>query len=1002
MVDPVSIAGLILAVPPLLKPIISYVSAVKNASEDIKKLGRELTSLSELVGQVADFVGDESNAGDFEDTSVLYQTTGDFVIHLEALRVELDKAVGAKRGIRRGYDHIKWPFKSSDTQNQLQTFQRYTQMFQLSLTVEGCKLLSQMPKAAAAVELANTEKLSSIESHILDAINAVPERTKANITTELQNLRLGFEHIQVHQQDKQDREEVVQWLSKLDFRGKQQETYQKRHPGTGEGVLKTQEFKDWFRDTDKPPLWCPGNPGAGKTVIASILIDHALGNTSRQNTAVVYAYCDFRDPPTLSASSILAALTRQIAEQTSSIERIRELKAEQDRILQRHRGLTAEELLRLFSAMSEDFEHVYIFIDAIDECPEASRDSLINHLICVTPQSHLLITSRPHIDLRPRFKNISQVDIVATVSDVQAYMTSEILRSSRLMAFITKDPSLKDEILNSVNHMASGIFLLARLQIQSLAKQTSAGGVRKAMQNCPSIILDQYNEAMKRIQDQDDADAELALKLISLVFCAKRPLKKEEVRHALAVEIGSKKFDEDALPELDVILSVSAGLIAIRKIYSGVPTYLYSTEALVLVHYTLQEYLETNCERLFPTMQYDMAKTCLTYLSYEELKASPISTVLMTDKLPFLNYATDNWGYHLHDVQQNMMDEALGFIKDQALLAKHTHRYEMYHYYSQEVRLGGPHAAAYWDLAHVLAALQATYPVDARNSDQHTPLHIAAGRGHCDSTKLLLKSGANIDAQDMYGLTALHLAVIKGEYEIADLLLRYNADINAKSKAELSPLQELTRIRDDWRLAELLLRYGANLNCKFPNTGETCLHISLKKGFLATSRVFLDSNSDLCSVDKYGNTPLHAAVMGDRNTAIIPEVVALGSPLDRKNDNGKLPLHFAIDHGRSCKTIQCLTTEANINTPNSIGQAPLHLAVSTLCKYQQHTRGPDLESLIKFFIDQGASMTSKDDWGMSSVDIYWQARRRPPEQRFEFMLPELRAKFQESGNDSDT
>jgi hypothetical protein len=53
-----------------------------------------------------------------------------------------------------------------------------------------------------------------------------------------------------------------------------------REEGTGEWLLKSIEFQQWLAQTNQT-LFCPGMPGAGKTITSSIVINHlhkTLGN----------------------------------------------------------------------------------------------------------------------------------------------------------------------------------------------------------------------------------------------------------------------------------------------------------------------------------------------------------------------------------------------------------------------------------------------------------------------------------------------------------------------------------------------------------------------------------------------------------------------------------------------------------------------------------------------------------------------------------------------------
>ena len=114
------------------------------------------------------------------------------------------------------------------------------------------------------------------------------------------------------------------------------------------------------------------------------------------------------------------------------------------------------------------------------------------------------------------------------------------------------------------------------------------------------------DDDIKRIEEQSEEDSQLAKRALSYIFCVRRPLNMEELRLALAVGAEDTEVDETAFPETETLLNVSAGLIRIDQ----------NSSTVRLVHYTLQEYLEKNSGKLVPDPEVEMARTCLTYLSF--------------------------------------------------------------------------------------------------------------------------------------------------------------------------------------------------------------------------------------------------------------------------------------------------------------------------------------------------------------------------------------------------
>ena len=144
MSDPVSMVGLVLAVPPLIIPIVNYISGVKEASKDVLGIKEELTNLHHVFNQLAELLEDENSMDKFSDVSALYHSTGDFLQKLEDFRQRLEKRLRKlDMGIRKMASSMLWPFKDLETQKTLRMLQRYTQLFQFALTIKCCRMLSQ-------------------------------------------------------------------------------------------------------------------------------------------------------------------------------------------------------------------------------------------------------------------------------------------------------------------------------------------------------------------------------------------------------------------------------------------------------------------------------------------------------------------------------------------------------------------------------------------------------------------------------------------------------------------------------------------------------------------------------------------------------------------------------------------------------------------------------------------------------------------------------------------
>lgn len=101
--------------------------------------------------------------------------------------------------------------------------------------------------------------------------------------------------------------------------------------------------------------------------------------------------------------------------------------------------------------------------------------------------------------------------------------------------------------------------------MDSLVNKNNRRAIYTALEQLPREIDDTYGEALKRIQEQNQDDRELAHNVLMWITFALRPLSILELEHALAVEEGSTQTHLDALPDEEIIISVCAGLVIIDE-----------------------------------------------------------------------------------------------------------------------------------------------------------------------------------------------------------------------------------------------------------------------------------------------------------------------------------------------------------------------------------------------------------------------------------------------------
>ncbi|KAJ7117132.1 hypothetical protein C8R44DRAFT_593899, partial [Mycena epipterygia] len=395
------------------------------------------------------------------------------------------------------------------------------------------------------------------------------------------------------------RQQILEWMSPLNSFQRQADIFGRWQPGTGSWLLRSPEFRDWESAFGKT-LWCRGMPGAGKTVLASLVVNHLQYQSRTENIGVACIYLNYKEAESQTPQNLLGCLWRQLVLG-------KPIHPEVHALYEKHREqqtrLTLDEVYKTLSLSVAQYSKVYLIVDAVDEYPEEQRTILLESLAAI--DGNVMLTSRPHIDPdSTALPNLQLVEIQATEDDMQQYIATQISKSTRLSKHIRTRPELADEIQSKILTNVNGMFLLAKLHIDSLTTKNTIKAVKEALHQLPKDLRHTYEEAMERIDHQGEDDRQLAHLTLTWVANAKRPLSIGELQEALAIEPDATDLDPDNLLDISIILSVCAGLVIVDETASVVR----------LIHYTTQDYLDSIQSQRFPDAQTEITSRCLTYL----------------------------------------------------------------------------------------------------------------------------------------------------------------------------------------------------------------------------------------------------------------------------------------------------------------------------------------------------------------------------------------------------
>jgi len=370
--------------------------------------------------------------------------------------------------------------------------------------------------------------------------------------------------------------------------------------------------------------------------VSSLVVDR-LGDQARgQNTAVTCFYLDFAARKEQSVVSILGSLLGQAVGGMEKVpEEISRTFQEQKKVIG-GREPRLPDIVKMPQTITSSLP-TFVCIDALDECAATHRIKLLNSLkqiLETSPRTRIFIIGRPHVraEIEKRLAGrVICVSVGPSKDDIMEYLR---LRLDEDEAPDAMDESLEAEILEKIPENMSEMyvwaiapdqesrhtqsanrytsrFLLVSLNIDAILHESTISRRREKLSKMSGglVLGDVYSATIERIKAQDGDRSRLGMTALMWISHAERPLRADELCHALAVQLRSADFDADNIPSISTLVNCCQGLITVDKEASTVR----------LIHFTLQEYLSSHPD-IFSSPHSAMAEICLTYLNSKQAK----------------------------------------------------------------------------------------------------------------------------------------------------------------------------------------------------------------------------------------------------------------------------------------------------------------------------------------------------------------------------------------------
>ena len=224
---------------------------------------------------------------------------------------------------------------------------------------------------------------------------------------------------------------IVDWLkageddAKLDMRMDLRTNLDLQQVGTCTWLYDNPTFKAWHNATSNAAVWYHAGPGAGKTILSSVLTKYLQD----QGLKTAYFFYSFNDPSRRKAITAIRSLALQLLTQSDTIPDS-VLRLYETEVANRTFTLRDHHTIALvLQALLKQSSRIHVILDGLDECYDRSlmRDIFVQ---LMSAETYGLVkwffTSRNEPDLRSMTRQVGASEIVPSpkviMGDIKKYL----------------------------------------------------------------------------------------------------------------------------------------------------------------------------------------------------------------------------------------------------------------------------------------------------------------------------------------------------------------------------------------------------------------------------------------------------------------------------------------------------------------------------------------------------------------------------------------------------
>ncbi|PTB38317.1 hypothetical protein M441DRAFT_60566 [Trichoderma asperellum CBS 433.97] len=302
-------------------------------------------------------------------------------------------------------------------------------------------------------------------------------------------------------------------------------------------ILGNVEFKQWRSHSRSNLLWIKGDPGKGKTMLLSSIIDE-LSSTAesghQEACTLSYFFCQASDLRTNNAGAVLRGLIYMLADcQPVLLSHARKRYDHVgDQLFTDSNSLEA--LSKMFSAIVQDrrLNDTYVIIDALDEC---IRDrefliDLITQLSATNSKIKWLVSSRNLPSIEEGFTMAQKLEVSLELNE-KFISTALGIYVQHKVAELAKVKGYTEDMQAAIHHYlysnASNSFLWVALVCQDLAKIPMQSNILLNLTEFPARLDALYTYMLDQICGSDMS--KLCLHMLAITSVVYRPITVDEL-----------------------------------------------------------------------------------------------------------------------------------------------------------------------------------------------------------------------------------------------------------------------------------------------------------------------------------------------------------------------------------------------------------------------------------------------------------------------------------------